>query len=198
MVAGLPGRSKGRKNLQAGPKDHATNPKLAGGISKMITISQIITPEDCAAVKALVLEFVAWCETFDTDANSASTFRDLHAELNALPGIYGPPSGCFLLARNNGTPVGCVAFREVGPATVEVKRMFVRPDQRGLGVGLSLVQDLIATARAQGRTRMELSSYYTMTGAHKIYRGVGFKDAPAPADLPAPYQGRIVFMEMGL
>lgn len=164
----------------------------------MIAISQISTPEDCAAVKALVLEFVAWCETQDPDANSAATFKNLEAELNALPGIYGPPSGSFLLARNDGNPVGCVAFREIAPDTVEVKRMFVRPDQRGLGVGLSLVQELIATARAQGRTKMELSSYYTMTGAHKIYRGVGFKDVPAPADLDAVYQGREIFMEMGL
>lgn len=74
--------------------------------------------------------------------------------------------------------------------------MFVRPDQRGLGVGLTLVQKLIATARVRGRTKMELSSYYTMTGAHKIYRGVGFTDVPAPADLPALYQGRVIFMEM--
>lgn len=164
----------------------------------MITTQQISTPEDCAAVKALVLEFVAWCQTFDPDTNSAPTFKDIDAELNALPGIYGPPTGCFLLARNNGTPVGCVAFREVGPGTVEVKRMFVRPDQRGLGVGLALVQKLIATARAQGRTRMELSSYYTMTSAHKIYRSEGFQDVPAPPDLDAIYQGREIFMEMAL
>ena len=164
----------------------------------MITINQISTSDDCAAVKSLVIEFVAWCNTFDPDAGSASTFKDLETELDGLPGIYGPPSGCFLLARYDGKPVGCVAFRETGPDTVEVKRMFVRPDQRGLGVGLCLVQKLIATARAQRRTRLDLSSYYTMFGAHKIYRGVGFKDVPAPADLPEVFQGRIVFMEMAL
>lgn len=164
----------------------------------MITIGQISTPEDCAAVKALVLEFVAWANTQDPDAASASTFKDLEQELDGLPGIYGPPSGRFLLAMNDGKPAGCVAFREVDAKTVEVKRMFVRPDQRGHGIGLRLVQDLIAAARASGRTRMELSSYHTMTGAHKIYRDLGFRDVPAPADLPALFQGRILFMEMDL
>lgn len=164
----------------------------------MLSIKQISTPEDCAAVKGLVLEFVAWCNTEDPDAAAASTFKDLNAELDALPGIFGPPTGSFLLATNDDRPVGCVAFREVDQYTVELKRMYVRPDQRGHGVGLTLVQNAIALARAQGRKRMELSSYYTMTGAHKIYRGLGFKDVPAPSDLPTLYQGRVVFMEMSL
>jgi putative acetyltransferase len=165
---------------------------------EMITIRQIATPEDCAAAKALVLEFVAWCDTIDPDAQSAATFSDLQTELDALPGIFGPPGGSFLLARNDGKPVGCVAFRETATDSVEVKRMFVRPDQRGQGVGQNLVRDLIALARARGRKRMELSSYHTMTGAHKIYRSFGFRDVPAPADLPELYLGRIVFMEMDL
>ena len=45
---------------------------------------------------------------------------------------------------------------------------------------------------------MELSSYHAMTGAHRIYCALGFRDVPAPADLPAQYQGRVVFMEMDL
>ncbi len=164
----------------------------------MIKIGQISTPDQCAAVKGLVLEYVAWANTQDPDAASASTFEDLEAELDALPGIFGPPTGSFLLAMNDGRPVGCVAFREIDQNTVELKRMYVRPDQRGNGVGLNLVRESIALARAQGRKRMELSSYHTMTGAHKIYRGVGFKDVPAPEGFPALYLGRVVFMEMSL
>ncbi len=164
----------------------------------MITIGQISTADDCAAVKELVLEFVAWCETIDPNAQSASTFKELEAELATLPGIYGPPTGSFLLARNGRKPAGCVAFRGVDPDTVELKRMFVRPDQRGNGVGLKLVQDVIAVARAQGRKRMELSSFHTMTGAHKIYRGVGFTEVPVPADLPALWHGKVIYMEMVL
>ena len=86
----------------------------------MVTIVQIASKEDCAAVKALVLEFVAWAAMQDPDADSAPTFANLEAELAALPGIYGPPTGAFLLARDGDTPAGCVAFREVDAETVEL------------------------------------------------------------------------------
>jgi GNAT superfamily N-acetyltransferase len=164
----------------------------------MLTIGQISTPEDCAAVKALVLSFFAWAETLDPDAATAPTFHKLEAELDGLPGIYGPPSGCFLLARNAGLSAGCVAFRLIDPGTVELKRMYVRPDQRGHGVGTALVRALLDEARAQGRRRVILGSFHTMTGAHKIYRAVGFRDMPVPADFPARDLGRVVFMELAL
>ena len=164
----------------------------------MAMIRQISTSEDCASVKRLVLEFVAWANTQDPDAATAPTFKDLEAELDGLPGIYGPPTGSFLLATDDDRAVGCVAFRETDHDTVEVKRMYVLPDQRGGGIGLKLVQDLIAVARAQGRKRMILDSYHTMTGAHKIYRAVGFQDVAAPKGLPAHYLGRVIFMEMNL
>ena len=164
----------------------------------MLTIRRISTSADCLAVKTLVLDFVAWAGTQDPDAQTATTFADLDAELNSLPGIFGPPTGCFLLARQDDDPAGCVAFRELDAQTVELKRMWVRPDQRGGGVGLKLVQTLIAVARAQGRKRIELSSYHTMTGAHKIYRAVGFQEFAAPADLPAKDLGRVIFMQMAL
>lgn len=164
----------------------------------MVTIRQISTAEECAAVKGLVLEFVAWACTLDPDSKSAPTFRDLEAELDGLPGIYGPPTGSFLLATDGDRGVGCVAFREVDAETVELKRMYVRPDQRGNGVGFRLVQDLIAVARAQGRKRIVLDSYHTMTGAHKIYRAQGFRDVAAPEGFPAHLVERVVFMDMTL
>ena len=95
-------------------------------------------------------------------------------------------------------PEGCVAFREKVADTVELKRMNVRPGQRGKGTGLALVQDLVSVARAQGRKRVVLDSYHTMTGAHKIYRAVGFGDVAAPDDLSKLWHGRILFMEMDL
>ncbi len=164
----------------------------------MVRIGQIAAPDECAAVKALVLEFFAWANTQDPDAQGASTFHNLEAELDGLPGDYGPPTGSFLLATDDGRAVGCVAFREVDPDTVEVKRMYVLPDQRGGGTGSKLVQELMEVARAQGRRRMVLSSYHTMTGAHKIYRAVGFRDVPAPEDFPEHMLGRVIFMEMSL
>jgi putative acetyltransferase len=77
----------------------------------MLTIVQISTLADIAAVRDLVREFTAWAFTLEPDSRDAPTFHDLERELAALPGDYAPPRGCFLLARKEGHPVGCVAFR---------------------------------------------------------------------------------------
>jgi GNAT superfamily N-acetyltransferase len=164
----------------------------------MLRIGQISTSDECAAVKKLVLEFVAWANTQDPDAQTAPTFNDLEAELDGLPGKYAPPTGSFLLATNDRRTLGCVAFRELDQDTVELKRMYVRPDQRGNGIGSKLVQELLEVARAQGRKRIILDSYHTMTGAHKIYRAAGFRDVAAPEGFPEHYLGRVIFMEMDL
>lgn len=164
----------------------------------MPTISQVETADDCAAVSSLVQEFFAWAATLDPDVENADTFKDLKAELADLPGIYGPPTGAFLLARDAGQPVGCVAFRQLDEAVVELKRMYVRPDQRGKGTGANLVDALIAEAKARGASRMDLSSFHTMVGAHKIYRDRGFKDVDPPSGFPVEYLGRVVFMELDL
>lgn len=164
----------------------------------MVRIGQIVTSDECAAVKGLVLEFVAWAILQDPDGQTAPTFRNLEAELDDLPGDYAPPTGSFLLATSDNAPVGCVAFRQHDRDTVELKRMYVRPDQRGRGTGFKLVQELIEVARAQGRKRIVLDSYHTMTGAHKIYRALGFRDVAAPDGFPEHYLGRVIFMETSL
>lgn len=164
----------------------------------MLRIRQISTSDECAAVKGLVLEFVAWANTQDPDAQTAPTFNDLEAELDGLPGKYAPPTGSFLLATNDDRSLGCVAFRQLDQDTVELKRMYVRPDQRGNGIGSKLVQELLEVARVQGRKRIVLDSYHTMTGAHKIYRAAGFRDVAAHEGFPEHYLGRVIFMEMNL
>ena len=164
----------------------------------MLTIKQISTPADIAAARDLVRELTTWSISLDPETKDAPTFGDLESELATLPGVFQPPTGCFLLAREHGRPVGCVAFAGHGDDTVELKRMYVLPDQRGNGIGLKLVDELIISARTLGTRRIILDSYHTMTGAHRVYRSVGFKDVAAPVDFPEKFASRVVFMEMEL
>jgi putative acetyltransferase len=164
----------------------------------MRTIVQISTPADIAAARDLVREFTAWAFTLEPDSRDAPTFRDLESELAALPGNYEPPTGCFLLARDEEHPVGCGAFRALSDDTVELKRMYVRPDQRGKQIGQELVSALIAEARKRNNRRIVLDSHRTMTSAHRIYRAAGFRDVAAPAGFPEQFLSRVVFMEMTL
>lgn len=164
----------------------------------MLSIEQISTPKDIADVSDLIREFTDWAISLAPDTKDAPTFGNLETELATLPGAFAPPTGCLLLARYDGTPVGCVAFLEHGKDTVEVKRMYVRPGQRGKGVGVGLVNALIKEARRQNNRHIVLDSFHTMTSAHKIYHAIGFRTVQAPADFPEYLKSRVVFMEMDL
>lgn len=164
----------------------------------MLTIAQIASPGEIAAARSLIREFTEWVLSFEKDAEQAPTFRNLEAELAALPGIYGPPTGRMLLATLDGAPAGCVAFRAHGEDTAEMKRMYVRPGCRGRNVGARLVAALIAEARSLGYRRMILDSHVAQTHAHAIYRAAGFSDIGAPADFPDEWRAAVIFMEMDL
>ena len=85
---------------------------------------------DMAAARALFQEYAA---ALGVDL----CFQNFAQELADLPGAYAPPRGCLLFAVRDGERLGCVALRplEDHDATGEVKRLYVRPKARGLGVG---------------------------------------------------------------
>lgn len=165
----------------------------------MTTIKPAETPQDFADARDLMREFTSWAITLDPEtAASAPTFHDLETELANLPGPFGPPDGCLLLIREGGSPVGCGAFRSLGEGTVEIKRMYLRTGQRGKGLGLAMVNELLASARVMGATRVVLDSHHSMMSAHRVYQSAGFRFVPAPAGFPAELIPKVVFMEMRL
>jgi ribosomal protein S18 acetylase RimI-like enzyme len=100
-------------------------------------------------------------------------------ELADLPGRYAPPRGRLLVATADGRPAGCVALRpldELGPEQCEMKRLYVVPNARGLGIGRLLVERLMAEARAEGYRVMKLDtdSDARFRAAIALYRSFGF------------------------
>ena len=162
----------------------------------MLTIEQISTKTDHADAVELVREMAEWAISLSSDTSEAPAFDTLEQETADLTSVYVPPKGCFLLAREDGEPVGCGALTDLGNDVVEVKRMYIRPSQRGKGTGYKLTEALVDHARKTGAKRIILDSYHTMTSAHKIYRAVGFKDIAAPEGFPEAFVDRVVFMEM--
>lgn len=93
------------------------------------------------------------------------------------PDDVAPGTGQFLVARLDGEPVGCGAFRLLGDGRAEVKRMYVRAGARGARVGAALLADLIAGATAAGATSMVLETGRTTTPeAVALYRRFGFDE----------------------
>jgi len=105
-------------------------------------------------------------------------------ELAGLPGAYSPPQGTLLLASDGGEPAGCGALKPLSPSRIldaaevacEMKRLWVRPQFQGRGLGRKLAAALVHYARKQGYTAMYLDTIpAAMQTANRIYTSLGFE-----------------------
>jgi ribosomal protein S18 acetylase RimI-like enzyme len=143
------------------------------------SVSSVDTPSDLEDVKRLFRAYVDWL-AIDL------SYQGFEEELAGLPGKYAPPSGALLLAKSeHGETLGCVALRPFDDTgSCEMKRLYVLPEARGLGVGAVLVDHIISCAQSAGYTDMKLDTLPTMTGAIKLYKQAGFEEIPAYYDTP--------------
>ena len=121
-------------------------------------------------------------------------FQNFDQEVAGLPGNYAPPSGRLLLAIEGKQIAGCIALRSSGDGACEMKRLYVRPEFRGQGLGKELVTTLLDAAREIGYRRMLLDTLPgKMDEAIALYRSFGFREiAPYYHN---PVQGAL-FMEL--
>ena len=153
-----------------------------------ITVSEAMSAVEMEDIRALFLEYADSLEI-------SLCFQNFEAELAELPGKYAPPSGRLLLARKGNQSVGCVGLRPLEAGICEMKRLYVRPQWRGRGIGRQLACVLIAAARNPSYTRMRLDTLNTMKSAIDLYTSLGFRRIEAYYDNPSE---RAVFMELVL
>lgn len=120
-------------------------------------------------IKQLFLEYI---NSLKVDL----TFQDVETELKTLPGKYAPPNGVLILALINGKEAGCVALRKISDNVCEMKRLYVRDEFRGLGIGKNLVSKVIKEAKGLNYQYIRLDTLPTMKSAQALYSSLGFYD----------------------
>lgn len=110
-----------------------------------IRIADAANAADLEAVRTLLTRYAE-------EQGFKLCFQGFDRELAGLPGDYAEPKGCLLLARTGGAAAGVVALRPLGVGAVELKRLYVRPADRGTGLGRQLAEAAVARAD-QGLSR---------------------------------------------
>ena len=150
-------------------------------VERLLTAATVvldeIDPDHPDALFCLRAYFAELHELFD------SGFDPAHSLLpNA--GDLRPPRGQFLVARLHGEPIGCAGLKLPSGAPAEVKRMWVAPRARGLGLARRFLAELEARAVQHGYDLLRLDTNKTLTAAINLYRATGFEEVPAFNDEP--------------
>lgn len=139
---------------------------------------EILTPEQPGEFDAVREIFREYAASLDVDL----AFQDFEQELATLPGDYAMPRGALLLARVNGKVAGCCALRPLDtadyPNASEMKRLYVRPAYRGLGLGRQLAATILDAARVSGYDHVLLDTLDDMEAARTLYEDLGFEEIP--------------------
>jgi putative acetyltransferase len=147
-------------------------PSDAAGSIRIEQVSAGDPASYVAMARTLLGEYAAMPHTIGRWANAA-------ADIAALPHPYVPPLGAFLIAFDGGRPVGCGALQPFDvPVTGELKRIYVRPDARGKGIGRLLTESLIQRAATLGYTRLVLDTAPELSTARALYAELGFVGIP--------------------
>jgi GNAT superfamily N-acetyltransferase len=167
----------------------------------MADIREADLPADVAALKSLWLEYGTWaCDQLETQYGFRESAREVVEHDIATIERFQSPDGGLLLAFRDDVAVGTVCMQRIGAEVAELKRMYVRPAYRQIGLGRALVDELITLVGRSGYRRIRLDSPGFMKDAHRLYRASGFVDiGPYPgSEIPESYRPHWLFMERTL
>ena len=156
-------------------------------MTKRIDIVSADTSAQIEAIRELFQEYAA-ALSFNL------CFQSFEEELARLPGEYAPPSGALLLGLVDNQPAGCVALHKLNGEMAgraadicEMKRLYVRPEFRGAGLGRRLIDAILRSATAIGYSRMRLDTIPSEMGmAVKMYQQLGFVEIARYRPNPIP------------
>lgn len=152
----------------------------------MLEIIQAEAPGQIEQARNLFREYEIWL-------GLKLCFQNFDEEVANLPGKYAAPEGRLFLAVFDGKSAGCAGLRKLQDKICEIKRLFVKEDFRGSGIGYKLIEKLIDAAYLTGYEKIRLDTYPPkMAKAVKLYESYGFREIPAYYHNP---YGKTLYME---
>lgn len=125
------------------------------------------TSEDFEKAVALFSEYAQWL-------NIDLCFQEFEKELTALSTMYSRPKGVLFLFEHNSESVACVGVRQIDENIAELKRMYVQPAYRRMGIAQDLLDASLAFAKSAGYAAIRLDTLDTMHSAMNLYEKNGF------------------------
>ena len=135
-------------------------------------MNDILLAESTPEIDEIRKLFLEYEKSLDIDL----CFQNFWEELENLPGEYAAPSGRLILAFEDDATAGCVALRKLSDGECEMKRLYVKPEFRGAGIGRKLADAVLREARTIGYTKMYLDTLASMKEAGGLYRSMGFEE----------------------
>ena len=129
-------------------------------------------------IRDLFIEYTNMLVEGDPSFQEYLKLQHYGEELNHPLDKYGPPDGRIYLALHNGKPAGCIALRRLDENSCEMKRLYVRPEFRNMGIGSLLIQKIIEDAREIGYRCMLLDTLPFLYRAIHMYQSLGFQEIP--------------------
>ena len=168
----------------------------------VITISDVENEQDVDAIRNLMQGYLVWhgkrYHEYRDHLDKYFDYEGYQREMDQLPGDYAPPKGRLLIARRGKEVLGCVALRGLEDNIAEMKRLFVKSEAQGLGVGKRLAKSVMRIARELGYATMRLDTGPLQTEAVSMYQTLGFKFIEPYYDLPNELGELLVFMQCDL
>jgi len=167
----------------------------------MAEFRQAKTDDDLLEVRELFWEYLQWAngrvnEEFGVNFDIETMLEEDMEELE----VYFPPDGRLILVSEDDKPAGLGCLKKLRDGVGEIKRMYVRPNYRGRGLGRRILEELLSEAREISYAEVRLDSARFMEAAHSLYRSAGFQeiDPYEESEIPPEFQEHWIFMEKSL
>jgi GNAT superfamily N-acetyltransferase len=136
-----------------------------------------VEPPDAADARRLL-------QRFEEEKREREDHYDAENAVRLAPQELMPPSGAFMIARHEGRAVGCGGVRRLGPDVGELRRLYVEPEARSLGVGRLLFEAMEEAARRIGYRTVRLDTHPALREAREMFEELGYREIPPYNDNP--------------